>query len=105
MTDEATPAAAWTAVLDEMDRDLAHVADQLAVTGTVVPAPAFAPPADLPPLPASLLNRAQLLLERTRRVEEEVAARSQAVQSRLGGVERRQRESKPVRPAFFDSAF
>lgn len=104
MTDDAA-VAVWTVLLDDMDRELAFVADRLAATGNVVATPAFAPPNDLPPLPASLRNRVQLLLERTRRAEEEVAARSHAVQSQLHAVDRRQREAQPMRPAFFDRAF
>ena len=102
--DDPAAVEAWTAFLDEMERGLSDLSSQL-IAGAVVPAlQPFAPPAGMPPLPRSLAKRAGFVLERTRTVEVEVAERAEAIRRHLAGVEQRQVEKRPVRPAFFDAA-
>lgn len=102
--EERAAVADWTAVLDEMERELAVLTEQL-IGGLLTSAPApFAPPADLPPLPASLACRAAFILDRSKTVEAELQARAEQAGSRLRGLERQVAERRPMRPAFFDQA-
>ena len=103
--DTAAAVDAWNAFLDEMDRDLAAVNEQLTNGGSVVAAAPVVPPGPLPPLPRSLVKRAAFVLERTRQVEERIAERAEETRRRLAAVDQQNSERRPVRPAFFDRAF
>jgi hypothetical protein len=66
------PVAAWSAVLDELERSVAQ-AERSLTTGGTEPYADWQPPADLGPLPHELADRAAGLVERQRRTLAEAA--------------------------------
>jgi hypothetical protein len=68
--------AAWTAVLDELERAAAH--PSLAA--------AWAPPAGLPPLPAALASRAAEVQAAQRRAASRLTEARRSVAAHLGAV-------------------
>lgn len=89
------PAERWAVVLDELEDLLDRQRDAAAghpVDADAVAVLLFSPPDDLPPIPASLADRAHRLLARTRELAEAVAAAAD-------GIRPVARPDRPLRPA------
>lgn len=76
----------WTAVLDELEQALE--------TGAATTE--WVPPADLPPMPGHLLERAEALLERQRALALELAIERDRVGEELDGQRRAARSTGPA---------
>jgi hypothetical protein len=98
-----TAEGVWSGVLDEVERELSFLTEQL-IAGVVATATRFVPPVDLPPLPPSLGRPAAFILERMATVEAELQVRAGQIGDRVRGLGREQHERRPMRPAFFDQA-
>ena len=86
---------AWSAVLDEIERDLAAVEAALA-DHTPLPAPLNRPQPSTP-LPTQLAPRAEVLLVRTRSLEARAAADKDRISSSLLALAGRHQGPQPVR--------
>jgi hypothetical protein len=103
--------AVWEATLAELEQDVETAEAVLAAVrhGDHEDLPtmpgSWAPPTDFAPLPESLLERAQLVLERQLRVIEDVA--TAATRSRQQNeVSRRMRaDQAPSRPLYVDATY
>lgn len=106
---EATWVDAWTAALDELELDVAEAERMLTLDHLVgaadapdTPTDPWAPPAGLPPLPASLAERARALLQRQVEVAERIA-RAAAQNRRHDKVVEAMRAKPPTPPVYVDT--
>lgn len=90
----------------ELDLDTAQALLQSVHDNDDLPAGlgSWAPPAGLGPLPATLAERAQLVLERQIAIIEQVAHAATRSRQHLE-MQRRMSEQAPSRPLFVDAAF
>lgn len=103
--------AAWTAALDELELDLVHAETLLARDHSVRDAIAeevlhgltWTPPADLPPLPLELAQRAYAVLERQTAVAASLAV-AMTVNRRQAMLTTRMSGEVAARPTFLDRA-
>lgn len=89
----------WPEALDAFEASLDAHHDALAGVGPLPPA--VLGHEDLGPLPPELRIRAQYLLGRCRRMEEELMAAGQAVSAALTALEDLELQPRPA-PAYFD---
>lgn len=96
------PATVWTALLDTYAAQLDEIEAALAA-GLPQALPPLPPPADLPPPPAVLHQRATDLLQRGQALQDRLVAARDAVADELCRPARRPSQLTPRRPSMLDT--
>jgi hypothetical protein len=103
--------SAWSAALDELELDVARAEALLngdhavrdAGTASILTAVPWRPPADLPPLPEALAQRARTILERQVTTSALLVTAAHATRRQLAMTDR-MHGGTDARPVFVDSA-